>query len=334
MRVTTFMIYNQFVRSLQKNLTDLSESNEKLATGKKINKPSDDVIGISRSLDYKVSINLNNQYLRNIDEAISHLSYTEMRLSLVSDTLIRLKELTLTGISDNVDALGRQSIANEVKQLRDHLLNLANSKFRDRYVFSGFRTDIPSFNSTTYVYEGDEGYINVLIDKEAIIPINIPGIHIFAYSASTVEQITLNDGRYIRYVPGIGTTINVEIYNADDLLEDSFNFSNVIQMTDILYQALNNNDITRVKALMKPFELTANNITNNQAFAGALLNRLEQQISSNEDSTLYLRTVLSNTEDVDLAEIISAIAKNETAIQALRQSSVKQLSQSLFDFLR
>ncbi|MCX7914394.1 MAG: hypothetical protein N2511_07405, partial [Thermodesulfovibrionales bacterium] len=105
-------------------------------------------------------------------------------------------------------------------------------------------------------------------------------------------------------------------------------------MTDILYNALNYNDVTRVKALLKPFERVTNNVINNQALAGALLNRMEQQISSNEDSTIYLKTVLSNTEDVDLAEIISLIAKNETAIQALRQSSVKQLSQSLFDFLR
>lgn len=335
MRVTSFMIYNQFVRSLQRNLTHLSDSSEKLATGKKINKPSDDVVGITRSLDYKLSINLNNQYMRNIDEAISHLSFTEMKMSSVADTLTRIKELILIGVSDNTDALGRQSIANEVGQLKDHLLNLSNSKFRDRYMFSGYRTDIQSFNSTTYNYQGDEGYINVMIDKEAAIPINSTGVHIFGYTMAAPEELRLNDGKYIHYIPGADTMITVEIRDTDNItVLDTFNYSNVMQMTNILTSALNSNDVTRVEALMKPFEKAFNNIINHQAYAGAILNRIDNQIANNEDSTLNLKTVLSNTEDVDLAEIISTITKHETAIQALRQSSVKQLSQSLFDFLR
>ncbi|MCX8031322.1 MAG: flagellar hook-associated protein FlgL [Thermodesulfovibrionales bacterium] len=335
MRVTSFMIYNQFVRSLQRNLTHLSDSNEKLATGKKINKPSDDVIGITRALDYKLSINLNNQYMRNIDEAVSHLEFTEMKISTVADTLTRIKELLLIGVSDNTDALGRKSISNEVAQLRDHLLDLANSKFRNRYMFSGFRTDVQSFNAVTYDYQGDQGTINVMINKDSAVPINTPGTQIFGYIKTSPEEIRLNDGTYVHYIPVSGTTIRVEIRDVDNTtILDEFSYSNVMQMTNILSSALNDNNLRRIKALMKPYEEAFNNVINYQAYAGAILNRLDNQIANNEDSVLNLKTVLSNTEDVDLAEIISTITKHETAIQALRQSSVNQLTQSLFDFLR
>ncbi len=335
MRVTSYMIYDQYIRSLQRNLRSLSDNNEALATGKKINKPSDDVVGITRALDYKLNINLNAQYMKNIDEATSHMSFTEMTISSVADTLNRIKELTLTGVSGSQDALGRRSIGSEVAQLRDHLLKLANSKFRDRYMFSGYRTDIQSFNPSTYDYQGDEGYINVLIDKEAAVPINIPGVHVFGYTMAAAEEIRLNDGRYIHYIPGIGTTITVEIRDTDNItVLDTFNFSNIMQMSDILTNALNNNDLTRINAMIRPFERAFANIIDHQAYAGAILNRMDNQVANNQDSTLNLTTVLSETEDVDLAKVISDIAKNETAIQALRQSSVKQLSQSLFDFLR
>ncbi len=258
-----------------------------------------------------------------------------MTISSVADTLNRIKELTLTGVSGSQDALGRRSIGSEVAQLRDHLLKLANSKFRDRYMFSGYRTDIQSFNPSTYDYQGDEGYINVLIDKEAAVPINIPGSHAFAYTIAAPEQIRLNDGRYIHYIPAIGTTITVEIRDTDNItVLDTFSFSNIMQMSDILTNALNNNDLTRINAMIRPFERAFANIIDHQAYAGAILNRMDNQVANNQDSTLNLRTVLSETEDVDLAKVISDIAKNETAIQALRQSSVKQLSQSLFDFLR
>ncbi|KAF0121540.1 MAG: hypothetical protein FD151_1176, partial [bacterium] len=43
---------------------------------------------------------------------------------------------------------------------------------------------------------------------------------------------------------------------------------------------------------------------------------------------------LSNTEDADMAEIASELAKAEAVLQALRQSSARVLSQSLLDFLR
>ena len=241
----------------------------------------------------------------------------------------------LIGVSDNNDALGRQSIANETGQLRDHLLNLSNSKFRDRYMFSGYRTDIQSFNSVTYDYEGDEGYINLMINKDATVPINTPGVHIFGYTLSSPEEIMLNDGRDIHYLPGTGTTITVEIRDTDNVtVLDTFSFSNIMQMTDILTNALNNNDMTRVNALLRPFDRAFGNLVNHQAYSGAILNRLDTQVGNNEDSTLNLKTILSNTEDMDLAEVISDIAKRETVLQALRQSSAKQLSQSLFDFLR
>lgn len=335
MRVTSYMIYDQFLRSLQRNLRNLSDSNEMLATGKKINKPSDDVVGIIRSLDYKLNINLNAQFMKNIDEAVSHISFTETIIDSVADVLNRIKELTLTGVSGNQDALGRRTIGSEVGQLRDHILKLANSKFRDRYMFSGYRTDVQSFNSITYDYQGDEGYINVMIDKEAAVPINVPGSHIFGYTMSAAEQIMLNDGRYIHYIPGIGTTITVEIRDTDNItVLDTFTYSNIIQMSHILTNALNNNDLTRINAMIKPFERAFANVIDHQAYAGAILNRLDNQIANNQDSTLNLTTVLSETEDVDLAKVISDIAKRETAIQALRQASVKQLSQSLFDFLR
>jgi flagellar hook-associated protein 3 FlgL len=182
------MIYNQIAKAFQKNTAEIASLQTRLATGKKINKPSDDVIASIRAMDYKLSINYNDQYKKNITEAQSHLSFTETVLNSVSETLMRLKELALQGADSSMNSKNRESIAEEVDELTKHLLNLSNSRFRDRYVFSGFKTDTASFDSN-FSYLGDSGVMNVMIDNNTFIPINVPGNNVFEFNGETFMKI-------------------------------------------------------------------------------------------------------------------------------------------------
>ncbi|MEW6417038.1 MAG: flagellar hook-associated protein FlgL [Nitrospirota bacterium] len=194
MRITSFMIFNQLTRSLQRNLEEMSGLYNQVSSGKKINKPSDNVIGLMRAMDYKLSINDNAQYKRNIGEAEAHQDFTEKIMSSVSDALIRAKELALQGVTGTESAESRAAAAEEVTQIRDHLLNMANSKFRDRYIFSGFKTNIQSFNAATFDYQGSSGIINTIVDKGASMPINIPGDEAFSYFFSSVVHSSADPG--------------------------------------------------------------------------------------------------------------------------------------------
>ena len=56
------MVFNELANALIRNQETYGTLNEQLSTGKKINKPSDDVFGMIRAMDYRVSINSNNQF--------------------------------------------------------------------------------------------------------------------------------------------------------------------------------------------------------------------------------------------------------------------------------
>lgn len=333
MRVTSLMIFDQLRVSFERNLARVFKLNNQLSSGKRIEKPSDDVVGLMRAMDYKLSINHNDQFKRNIDEANTFLSFTENVLASVSDALIRSKELALSGSTGTLDAESRSSIAKEVASIRDHLLNLSNSKLRDRYVFSGFKTDTRTFDPSTFTYQGDSGIINVLIDKSTLIPINVVGIDVFRYTLTASDTVSLNDGKYIVYNQ-VGTNIEVEIYDSDNTLLESFSFSNFMNMLDHLNSALENNNVLKIKSLLKPLDLALNQVLNTRSEIGARLNRLDDQTNRLDDSTVDLKTFLSNTEDANTVEVISELSKAETALLALRQTSAQLLSQSLFDFLR
>lgn len=88
MRVTSLMIYDRIKRSLQQSLNELNKQNVRLATGKKINKPSDDVSGAYKSIDYQVTINETGQYRRNIADSAIQLGFTNKVMTSVGDSLL------------------------------------------------------------------------------------------------------------------------------------------------------------------------------------------------------------------------------------------------------
>ncbi len=215
------MIFNQLKSSLQKNLFDLSSANEKLASGKRISKPSDDVIGTARAMDYKLALNNIEQYKRNIDDAINHLEFSEKIMNSVSDSLIRAKELSIQGAAGALGDSDRLALAKEVEQLRDHLLNLSASKLRGRYIFSGFKTDISPFDPTTFDYLGDSGSINVIIDKGTTMGINIPGNN--AFSTGGVTYFKMLDDLRISLQNNDSAGIQASVGLINDGLEQVIN---------------------------------------------------------------------------------------------------------------
>lgn len=335
MRITSYMILNQQTRFLQRKIEQISKLNNRLASGAKSQKPSDDVIGTLRAMDYNLSININDQYKRNIDDAASHLEFTDKVFLSVSDSLSELKKLVIPGASGSLTADLGANAAETAAQFRDLIMDLSNSKFRDRYIFSGFRTDTQAYNPNTFNYQGDSGEINVLIDADVSLQINITGRDAFSYTLSAEDVVKLSDGKFIHYIPGAGTTVDVEIRDTDDTtVLDSFSFSNFIEMADTISTALANNDVPRLQAMLKPLNNASSKVLNNQAGVGAKQGRLQSQTDKIDYSNVDLKNALSDTVDADMPETITEILMAQASLEALRQSSAQVLSQSLLDFLR
>ncbi len=334
MRITPFMVLNKLTKSLEKNLNDYATLNERIATTQKINKPSDDVSGLSRAMDYNVSISANNQYSRNIDEASSQLTYANTILGSISSALQEVKADAVSAQNGELDATTKSTLVQTTTQLRDQLLSLTNSEFRGRNIFSGYRTNLQAYNSSTYAYQGDAGNMNVQIAKGATIPVNVPGSTAFSYTLTSPEVVKLGSGQYAHYTQGTGTTINVEIRDTDDTtVLDTFSFSNVIQMTDTLSSAISSDNTLRIQALIKPFDTALQQITNVQANVGAWMNRLDDQTNILTDNNLNLKNSFSTIMADNSTETAAKLKQSEAVLTALRESSAKILSNSLLDFL-
>lgn len=291
MRITSFAIFNQMTRSLQEGMKKMFLYSERLSSGKKINKPSDDVYGMMDAMGYKVTLNEIDQYKKNIDNAESQLGLTETVMSSAADILSRARELAVQGSTGTQTASNRVSIAQEIASLRDETLRLSQTQFRDRYIFSGYKTDTVPFDAS-FNYQGDANEMNVLIDRDSTIALNIAGDEAFSSGGETYFE-TLDD----------------------------------------LYNALMSNDQTSIQASITLIDNATGQVANVRADVGARMNYIEKLRSTHEDRDTELNTMLSNTEDDDMAGTISELTKIQVSLESLRASSAKVLSQSLMDFL-
>jgi flagellar hook-associated protein 3 FlgL len=192
-------------------------------------------------------------------------------------------------------------MAEEVANLRDEIMSLANGKFMNKYIFSGFKTDTQSFDAA-FNYQGDSNEINVLIDSNATMAMNIPGDQVFNSGGATFMK-TLDDLQY---------ALENNILNQPNPLTDPPGIQEAITALD---NALDQ-------------------VANVRADIGARLNHLDSRKSNLDDRDITLKTYLSEVEDTDIAETVSEISKTEVALQSLRQSGAQILSQSLLDFLK
>ena len=147
MRVTNTMMANNMMRNLTRNMSRMEKMQEQMASVKKFSRPSDDPIGVSRSLRLNTEVATMEQYRRNADDTQSWMDTTEMAIGNINTILQRASELTIQAASETNSIDERNTIAGEITELRNQLVQIGNTNYAGSYIFSGFKTDKPLFNA-------------------------------------------------------------------------------------------------------------------------------------------------------------------------------------------
>ncbi len=116
-----------------------SKSMEKLSSGQRINRASDDAAGLSISEKMRGQIRGLNQASRNAQDGISLLQTAEGALNEVSEMLVRVKELYVQkGNSATYATFDEDQINKEIKSLTDEITNIAKTtNFNGKNLLTG-----------------------------------------------------------------------------------------------------------------------------------------------------------------------------------------------------
>jgi len=191
MRVSNRGLYYNVNLQLGNIAEQLKQINEQIASQKRINKPSDDPIGITQALRLKKVLSQIGQYGKNIQHGQSWLSITDSALQTVNGLIVRGKEIANQMATGTYGEDQRSNAAQEVKNIIAQLVQVGNTKLIGRYIFSGYQEDTAAFRDDLYIhtaladsgndpaYTGSatsSGAYTGLYSKQYVIEITTPGI--------------------------------------------------------------------------------------------------------------------------------------------------------------
>lgn len=297
MRVTETTMARTSQTNLQRIQQRLQDLQEEVSTGVKISSPGDDPLTAQQILDLQRQVNDGDQYAKNISTGNSFIASQESALSNMGDSLIRLKELALEMSNGTYSAAQRSNAMVEVQQIKEQLISLGNTQSGGRYVFSGFKNDVPPFDASGN-YNGDSADITIKVDSSNSVAIN--------YSGEKLLRGTVN---------GVVTG------------------TDIIGTVDNLLNALNTNDVAGVQNTLSGLDNGINQILAARTDIGARMNRLDASKNFIDSTRLYLQKVISDKQDIDIAKAISDLTQQQTAYQAALMSTAKINQMSLLDYL-
>lgn len=177
MRVTEKIINTGLLRNISSAMRRMDKQYSQLSTGKKIQLPSDDPVGLITSLRMNDTIRQNERYKTNSETAISWLEATDASLNELTKVLNRLSELAVASANGIHTDDTRQAYEDEIRELREHVQQIANTQHEQRYLFGGQETTTPAYEN--FVYQGDTNRLTAEIGGGSTIQFSYYGQEVF-----------------------------------------------------------------------------------------------------------------------------------------------------------
>ena len=305
-RITSSMTTRSVLSDLNRIAAQQDLTRRQMSSGKAITKPSDDPYGAARAMSLRTDLAGVKQHQRNVDEAQSWMSATSTTLSSITDLAQKARELTVQGATDTLSQSGRDAIADQIDQLIAGMKQEGNATYDGRYVLGGSRTNTPPFDSA-------------LTKTDPSVTTND------AYAGDAASQ-----PREI----GPGVTLAVNVHGDEVLGGASGSTGNLLGVLRDVATHLRSGDTAAlgggdIKAVSDQID----NLLAVQARVGAGMNRLDtasSRLAQIEESTT---SMLSNTEDADMAEVITNYSTQQAVYQSALNAGARIVQTSLLDFL-
>lgn len=295
MRISAKIMADHIKSNLTRQSAQLMQTQLQLATGKRINKPSDDPGGMGKVLDYRSTLHTIDQYRENVLDAKTRVEYTEAVLDQISEFVDDARK-----IASNPDVEDKTGLAQAVGNIREQVLGLANSKYGANYLFHGQLSDTAPFDLTApYAYKDDA----------------ISGSH-------QAHQVII----------GEGITVQLETDGSQMFIDGG---DNLFQVLDDLETALNAApyDPTAVQHARDPLDRIADRIKLTRSGLASDYQRLERTDAYWKSFGNAVETMRQRVEDADVTQAAIDMQVQQTAYEVLLATSARVIQPTLVDFL-
>lgn len=194
-RVTQNILTQSVLASLRRNLESLAQVQAQISTGRRFQRVSDNPIDFTQSLALRQSILAERRYVRNEDISETSLNLAESGLQEVTNALQRARELAVSAANEALPPESRNAIADEIEQLFQRILQVANSAFDRGYLFAGDQTLTQPFvvSGGFVIYRGDEGRREIEVARGVTVPVTVHGLETFIAQPNRMLSLAVAD---------------------------------------------------------------------------------------------------------------------------------------------
>jgi flagellar hook-associated protein 3 FlgL len=313
MRVTNNTLINNMLRHLNRGLSRLDRHQQQLASGKQILRPSDDPAGVISVMELRSSLAENDQLLKNVTGALSWLESVDTVLGSVTSVLHRAKELTVYAATGTLNSDDRNAILKEVEQLFANVLELSNASHGGRYLFAGQKSTTMPFQRASDDPDSPDYWV-----------IKYHGGLANQETAALNVEINSNTVIDLNIIQASGT-------NAEDA-EDQV-FLPIFNVLSGVIQDIKNDDPGALNQRLGELEDALDGLLSVRAEVGAKLHRVALAEERLKDLHLNLNKMLSNIQDIDVAEAIVNLKNEENGYRVALAVGARIIQPTLVDFL-
>lgn len=332
-RVTNLETTDSLVQNIFERRLALEKVRTNIASGVKIAVASEDPGKSGTILNLQATAGRIERHKERIAFATGILEHQESTVDSADSIMVRAKEIATQGANETLSYRDRQLLAEEVFQLRDALVSLANTTFQGRYLYGAADDDDPPFDAQTYtespldptkpshyryVYDAETGTSltrNVLITDDDSIKLNSRGDLVFSGAIGAIEQLG-------RSLAGYRTTLNGTTNLPTGAGTAYTQPADYKEQTHDILTALDRIEVVR-----------NNDLIVERSSIGARVARLEQVTDILDNLKTTTESSRSALQDTDLFDASARFSNLQISLEALLASSAQINNLTLLNYI-
>lgn len=329
MRVTQKAVNRNYLKGVNRNLLDYTNSTQKMNTGRKFSKVSENVGGAARAFRVRSQLQRDEQYLENIENIQAKCDSAEDIARNINEWITTVQERITEANGAGKDADEKKIIGEEVKNLTNSVFQAINTASIGTYIFGGSKNEAPfrynangklEFRDGILVDEATTG--TVFDDYDVFMDIGF-GLSFDADGKLDTSSVVKSSNSALDLL-GYGSTV----------VDGQTLPNNIISLFNKISDDLMNNadmdtlgaDLKHLQARQAEFLTQITSIGNRSTFLEESKTRLENEVLSLQE----------RQNDLEAVKVEEELVYNNTyymAYQVSLQLGSKIMPMSLFNFM-
>jgi flagellar hook-associated protein 3 FlgL len=323
-RITSQMIGNSTIASIENDLNNISQTQEDLSTGLQINNPSDNPYGAALSISLNSQVSAYSAYQSNVTQGTAWVESASSSLESMQQTTQAVREMVVEAANGTMSTTDQSAAAQEVLQYMSQIKQSADAQYDGSYIFSGDDTTTQPYSSTATPadpatedqFAGNTNGINYAIGPSTQVQVNANVYSVLGNGVTTGTAGTSSHGGGAVQSDGSG-----------GLLATMRTIYNDLTGTNGGTQSDLGNQLTNLDSNLSSLESV-------QATVGATQDSLQMASTRLTNLTTSAKTDVGNVEDTDMAEATVTFSSEQASYQAALQSAADIIQTSLLSFLQ